>query len=205
MLLNSILLTGILLISCGNQEETTEEDATETNEITSDSTEVETSEEDTLATVDDQSADEGCPCNFDAYRTDPDEFTNIRNSPNGEVVLKLDEKDENFAFFTLIDAKDGWFKLANPIETMEGSTAIPGGEGWIHNSVIGFDTRNYANQPIQIFAQPNKEAEVVSTINEETVFTPLSACGDFVKIKYKGVIGWIHNEWVCGNALTTCS
>ena len=59
--------------------------------------------------------------------------------------------NHNIEFFlTIIQAKDGWFKLKSPIEGMEDNIEIPNGEAWIHGSVISVDTRNYGGQELEL-------------------------------------------------------
>ena len=56
--------------------------------------------------------------------------TNIRMKPGGNIVLTLTMRDEeDFYFFTLTEAKNGWFKIKNPIGGMDNDIRIPGNEG----------------------------------------------------------------------------
>ena len=141
------------------------------------------------------------------YLNDPDDSgTNIRKSPGGQVVTQLVTDDENFVFFlVLTKAQDGWFKVESPIVGMENDIQIPNGEGWIHGSVISVDTRNYEGQDLELLDKP-KNGKVVGIIEGESSGLRIKdMCGAWVKVEYKGIIGWIEGSWLCGNPLTTCS
>lgn len=141
------------------------------------------------------------------YLDDPDTSgTNIRKKPNGEVITKLIVDNLNHDYIiTVTEAKNGWFKIKNPIIGMENDVIIPNNEGWIHGSVIAVDTRNYSGQHLNILEKP-VNGKIVTIIKEETIQLKLKElCGDWVKIEYNNTIGWIESKWLCGNPLTNCS
>jgi SH3-like domain-containing protein len=88
---------------------------------------------------------------------------------------------------------------------MEEDVEIPNGEGWIHGSVIGVDTRNYGGQTLELLDSPIN-GNVVGEIKEQVYGLKLKdICGRWVQVDYKGIVGWIDSNWLCGNPLTTCS
>ncbi len=141
------------------------------------------------------------------YLDDPDETgTNLRKSPNGEVVMTLVKDDINMDYMlTVVEAKDGWFRVTGPIEGIEHDFDIPGNEAWIHGSVISVDTRNYGNQTIELLSSP-VDGTLMATISEETGgLKILDMSGSWVQVEYDGTVAWIEARWLCGNPLTTCS
>ncbi|MFK7799129.1 MAG: hypothetical protein AB8E82_16875, partial [Aureispira sp.] len=141
------------------------------------------------------------PSTLDVYLNDPDDSgTNIRNSPGGKVVLQLVREDADAEFFlTLSQAQNGWFKIKNPIGSMEEDVEIPNGEGWIHGSVIAVDTRNYGAQTLELLDKPIN-GNVVEVIKEQAYGLKLKdICGRWVQVEYKGTVGWIDSNWLCGN------
>jgi len=141
------------------------------------------------------------------YLDDPDDSgTNIRKSPGGDVVLKLVKDDQDFEFsMNLTEAKDGWLLVKSPISGMENDFEIANGKGWIHGSVIAVNTRNYGGQDLELLDKPNN-GKVVGVITDESHGLKIKdLCGTWVKIEYKGTIGWIEGSWLCGSSLTTCS
>lgn len=206
-LIFGILLT--LFIGCENNKGTSDKNNTELTSSTKDTNIQDTTENDSPKEVEKTpAAEKNCGTSkIDVYLDDPDNSgTNIRKSPGGTVVTKLVKNNEDIEFFlTLTDAKDGWFKVKNPIGGMENDIKIPNGEGWIHGSVISVDTRNYGGQELKLLDQP-ENGNVVGVIKEEAYGLKIKDfCGVWVKVAYKGTIGWIEASWLCGNPLTTCS
>jgi len=149
-----------------------------------------------------------------AYVYDPgEEITNIRNAPGGEVVLELQVGGLDNEYMLDLDRyQDGWFHIKGDVVGMEDDYEIPGGEGWIHSSVITADTRNYGNQPIHFYAEPSEDAEINGTLKMEAGGLQIhEACGDWVRCSFDNdatgdqYAGWIKTEWLCGNPLTNCS
>jgi len=80
-----------------------------------------------------------------------------------------------------------------------------GGQAWIHSSVISVGTRNYGGQTIQILDSPENGKSIGTITKESYGLRILSLCGSWVKISYKGISGWVSNEWICGIPWTNCS
>lgn len=216
-----IVLTSFLLflVGCGSIEESdaskkyqqkVSEDIS-TDEVSEESTDIEEDSE-----IEDQasSSTEICSVDFSAYINNPSgTATNVRKSPGGEVVVQLTNAVDHEIH--LIAKEDKWYMLdkVEPFDyDSDGdpiSYDIPGGNAWIHQSVLEIGTRNYGNQEMKIFAQPFADAEVLNTVTVELYGTPIDACGEYIKISAKNgdrvIEGWIKKEWVCSNPVTTCS
>lgn len=196
----------VLLSACGTDTSDDKARVEATSTPTEASPDANNSSTETAATT--PTANNNCtPSTLDVYLDDPDDSgTNIRNSPGGKVVLQLVRADADAEFFlTLSQAQDGWFKIKNPIGSMEEDVEIPNGEGWIHGSVVAVDTRNYGAQSLELLDKPIN-GTVVGVINEAAYSLKLKdMCGRWVQVEYKGTIGWLDSNWLCGNPLTTCS
>lgn len=140
-------------------------------------------------------------------------FTNIRVAPNGAVKAKLNHEGEYEPCFSLVDYKNGWWKIA---DCYDATGESPEGEklckkavgGYIHYSCVGIGTRNYGGQHIHLYATANHKSKVVYTIKEETTVRPVGVAlgGSWVKVKTADGKheGWIQSEWLCSNPLTNC-
>ena len=147
-----------------------------------------------------------CVISLDAYIEDPSETaTNVRKTPGGEVVLELPYAQDDY-FLTIVDQKGDWFQV-NSIEGIEESYDLPDGGAWVHNSVVGASTRNYANQEIVLYSSDDENAKKIDVISTEIALHILAVCGEWVKVKTEPdhSVGWIKKEWICGNPLTTCA
>lgn len=144
-------------------------------------------------------------CIFDSSGTP----TNIRNSPNGQIVKSLPLPEGGYAV-TLLAEKNGWWKIAPVIDVYGGDEyEIPlNGSAtgyWIHNSVLGF---TIAGDPTDAIRQrPSKNAKAVTIpVGVELQFHPVAIKGNWVKaVSNDGrLTGWLHRDRICYNPLTTC-
>lgn len=199
----------MLLGACGNNSTTNDKNTSEVN-TSQENTKMQDTTKNNVSEKEAKTAEEAKNCaasEVHAYLNDTDTSgTNIRNSPGGDVVVQLVKNEEDAAFFlTLIEARDGWFKVKSPIGGMENDVEIPNGEGWIHSSMIAVSTRNYDGQDLELLDHP-KNGNVVGVIEDESYGLQIKDfCGTWVKVSYKGTIGWIDGNWLCGNPLTSCS
>jgi len=209
----TILLIFGFISACGN-EETSQTEGNETHEeLATEIIEEEIPQDDVAEDLmgNGGPADE-CWGNQRVYLNDPDlSGTNIRNSPNGEIVGQLFKDEDNPEYFiTILEARDGWFRIDNVVNTPNGlgGSFNEAGECWMHGSVLGIDTRNYGGEVIPVFAYPNPETEHITSISQETYGLQVTdICGEWIKIqsKDKKIDGWVESRWLCGNPLTTCS
>jgi hypothetical protein len=210
--MKNIFIYGSLIIlfsSCGRNSNTSDENNSEGIVANEDIKSHDNSENIIIEEVTETPAkDNNCSeSEIRAYLNDPDNSgTNIRKSPSGEIVTQLVKDDVNIEFFlTLTEAQDGWFKVKSPIVGMENDFEIPNDEGWIHGSVISVDTRNYGGESLELLDNPIN-GNVVGIIEGESYGLRIKdMCGEWVKVEYKGTIGWVEDAWLCGNPLTTCS
>jgi hypothetical protein len=132
--------------------------------------------------------------------------TNIRSSPGGSIIYKI--TSENFpegCCFVITESSNGWFKISSPIEGPDYNINLPNNGGWIHKSVISVGTRNYGNQPIKLYNIPNGN-NVVSIIRSSDYKLRINdICGSWVQVIFNGKLGWVQEEWLCGNPWTTCN
>jgi len=145
----------------------------------------------------------------EAYISDSSKLpTNVRATPSGDIITKLAHGEDYM--LKIVDKKGRWFKVEY-INTPEASIALPNNEGWIHGSVIGFETRNYGGEKIDIRSHPKrgvihsfsdlKQVKLVDYMDYEEIIY-------FAKIEYfdhgEKLIGWVDIDNLCGNPLTTC-
>lgn len=197
------------LFSCGNDAQTSPtESAQQQNSNTESQTDTAVQITETVTEAEFNYDSTGFE-NFElrAYVNDPDPNgpTNVRNKPNGKIIQKLSKGDDYM--ITLKKVEDGWFEFDDLVSFNE--TPLDKTSGWIHHSVIGAMTRNYGDQKIPVYKHPEENDEFkVGEIKTESSIRILSAYFDFVKVKCEtcdgAVEGWISNEWICGNPVTTC-
>lgn len=143
--------------------------------------------------------DEKCSIKpFAVYLDDEDEYSNIRATPGGAIVLKINNKHSYGYILNVIDFKDGWLKI-NEINGVDGYR-ISEFEGWVHTSIVGLGT----TYDIDALDQPNGTRKMGKVLGEQGSFKIKDVYCEWIRIEYKGVIGWIESERTCGNPVTTC-
>ena len=133
---------------------------------------------------------------------DSDRYTNLRKSPGGSVLGRLDNSENEYVI-TICEPANGWWRI---FDDFVGSMELSG-EAWIHYSVLGMRTRNYGGQALPLRASASEQAAVVATIREEEETVrpmDISADGKWTKVKCDAGTGWIESRWLCGNPYTTC-
>ena len=147
-----------------------------------------------------------------AYLSDVGPKTNIRNKPNGKIVMSLNSQ-VSYAFL-LTSPVNGWWEVTDiwneendndPSAQLKGTNTR---EYWIHYSVIAVSTANYGGQRLSLRSSPNAKAKEVFSFTEELKLRPIDYNKNgWVKVKCEsnGKEGWIEAEWLCGNSLTNCS
>ncbi len=133
--------------------------------------------------------------------------TNVRNAPGGEVIRQLPA--QGIYMLSICNPKDGWWQVfGGTIEEVDADAIELPEEAWIHSSVIGLSTRNYGGQQLSLRSDPREGAPVVGRITvPEDLVRPLDITedGEWVKVRWGKVTGWIERKWLCGNPLSSCS
>jgi hypothetical protein len=135
--------------------------------------------------------------------------TNISNKPGGKSILKIFQRGEyDIHFVVITKSLNGWFKIDGPIYGSgdNGEIVIPGNEGWIHGSVLFADTKTPSDRHNYLYLSTSRKSKIVYEIkNSGSRVKLLDMCGEWVKVEYKGVQGWIESIRLCGYFFTTCS
>ena len=98
----------------------------------------------------------------------------------------------------VIDFKDGWLKI-NEITDLSGYK-ISKFNSWIHSAIVSAGVTHSTS----LLDKPNHTKIVGKLIGEEGAFKIKDMYCEWIKVDYKGVIGWVKSEKICGNPVTTC-
>ena len=148
--------------------------------------------------------------------TKDEHFTNICDSPNGSVILKLPSK-ESYTL-GLSDYKNGCWKiesleLINEEQEEETSIPIPSNTNyWIHTTNINSEFKGDGGIPFNLLDNPTLEANIITSYQPGESYPPsitnileLSPDKLFIKIKLNdGHVGWVPTNIVCYSAFTIC-
>lgn len=135
---------------------------------------------------------------FEVFLDDVDNYTNIRNNPNGKIILKINNEDSYGHMMNVIDFKNGWLKINEIIAIDE--YIISELEGWIHSSIVGISLTHSED----LLDKPNGEKKLELKGESGEIFKIIDVHCEWLKIKTKKGDGWIKSEKICGNPVTTC-
>lgn len=147
----------------------------------------------------------------EAYITDSDHYTNVRNNPNGAIVGKLDNDKYSWSV-TITQIKNNWCKVvasllvpAEPDFDDVTAKLKPSDNGyWIHNSMIGFTGMGAGG--VTLYEKQSTKSKVVFKSDDWTIVHPISFNETWIKVKTADGkhTGWMPREEICSNPLTNC-
>ena len=149
-------------------------------------------------------------CNVRGYVIDKDpQGLNVRSGAGTKykIIGKLPTINEIAPFEVKIAASKGnWVMITEAIDPRNVKKIAFQGRGWVYAPLLGTSPRAYG-YPVSIYAQPNRNSQKLAVIPANmTATVKLDSCyGDWVKIEYKNIKGWLAPEDQCPTQITTCS
>lgn len=150
-------------------------------------------------------------CSFSAWSTDKDpKGLNVRDAPNGKVILgtlKYDEGDEfgPFVEMKVQGFKDGWFLIDTTRDEVEAAAEperpVPQVRGWVHGSKLGGQLLGL-NGGFRDKPDPDAKGKPVKDADSIVVKRIVACRGEMVKVETDRGSGWVYG--LCSNQLTTC-
>ena len=150
-----------------------------------------------------------------AYIEDSDgEFTNIRNTPGGEIILQL--PTNNVYLVNLSDFQKGWWKIEELVLINENEEEVPyviptDTEYWVHTSCVNSGIRGDGTISFTLLSEPREGATVIKEYSAGTLpsilnIIDLSPSKFYLKVKLNdGNVGWIPTNIVCYSYFSICS
>ena len=136
---------------------------------------------------------------LEVYNTDWDpNGINLRDVPNGKIIKTLKPPEYGY-IFSIVQGKNGWFRVLRIDTVDDGEIKMPQGILWIHSSVIGIR----ANWDTPILNRP-KNGKQIGLVPADEDLKIIDLKQDWIKIKYQGLIGWVDSRLLCGNPVSTC-
>jgi SH3-like domain-containing protein len=156
-----------------------------------------------------QKAKAGTPpatvCNVDAYVLDPDpKGLNVRDAPGVEgrvvAVIPLDADGTNVHLTAA--SPNGWVQI-DRAETIMGAVVFDK-KGWVSGNMLGIMTRGYEGRGVKLYDRPRARKAAGKLPSEDEV--KVAGCeGDWMRVKYKSVSGWLAPADQCSSPVTTCN
>ncbi len=77
--------------------------------------------------------------------------------------------------------------------------------GWAFLPMLGISSRGYGTKGVNIYTSADPQSRKIGRVPPDQKVRLLGCKGDWAKIEYQGVKGWLAKEDQCGAALTSCS
>jgi hypothetical protein len=123
--------------------------------------------------------------------------TNIRDAPSikGKIIDVFEPGDEDTGEPTveIVGYQSGWLKIR-----------LLKGFGWVSAKKVDFSVETNDNKPAALYAQPTRKSRKVGSVPIYADFAIVGYDCFGMKIRYKGIEGWLSEDDMCGNPLTTC-
>jgi SH3-like domain-containing protein len=144
-------------------------------------------------------------CSVEGFVADTDpNGLNVRRegSSKGQIIGKIPFSKDGTIVHIIASDFNGWLKI-NRAENMEGEVVF-NREGWVSANLLATSTTGYDGSGVKLY-EAGKGTKVLSVIPSETVVKIVSCNKDWVRVKYKTLIGWLDAGSQCGNPVTNCS
>src|SRR5215207_3814753 len=162
----------------------------------------------TSATVGGAAAANAAPpaaCDVEAYVVDPDpKGLNVRDTPGagGKVVATIPSDAEGTVVHIRASDPNGWVQI-NRAETIMGSVVFDR-KGWVSGNMLGIATRGYGTRGVKLYARA-RARKALGTIPSEAEVKVAGCEGDWMRVKYKSMNGWLDPADQCPSPVTTCN
>ncbi|MBN2224522.1 MAG: SH3 domain-containing protein [Deltaproteobacteria bacterium] len=148
------------------------------------------------------------PCEVHAYVIDVNPSgVNVRSGPGeGYPVIALlppvgVAPDYNDVDVMIRGSVGEWMRISDPwsstTETKEGFEKTV---GWVYGPSLGLRAKGFA----PLYEEPNTESPVLVRVPHDDGGAVIGCQGEWVKVNYRGVKGWLAPGTHCGASVTTC-
>ena len=145
------------------------------------------------------------------YVNDPDpEGLNVRSGPGSgyPIVEKLPSPASgSYAVVTIVGSVGEWLKISE-VSIFNGEEVLKKIDGWVYAPLIATTTRdddyNDSKYTAKLKERPDANSRTIAEIPAEAIVPLLTCKGDWAKIRYNNMEGWLSSEGQCPSPVTTC-
>jgi SH3-like domain-containing protein len=152
------------------------------------------------------------PCSVGAYViSDNPAGVKVRSGPGEEnaviATLPIDPEVEVILYINGVAGE--WFRITELYiyGDSKGETQTPDLVGWVTGPVLGLRAIRYGTTGavVPLYEKPDTKSPVLTRLQSDAEVVVVGCRGDWVKVNYKGIEGWLAPESQCGNPFTSCS
>ena len=144
-------------------------------------------------------------CDVEAYVVDPDpKGLNVRDTPGvgGKLVANIPLDAEGTVVHIIASDPNGWVQI-NRAETIMGAVVFDR-KGWVSGNMLGLATRGYDGKGVKLYARA-RARKATGKLPSEAEVKVAGCAGDWMRVKYKSLSGWLDPADQCPSPVTTCN
>jgi uncharacterized protein YraI len=151
------------------------------------------------------------PCDVECYVISDDPTgVKVRSGPGEEypIIATLSTESIVTVSLQLTGTSGEWFRIADLFMVKESPT--DGYEkhvditGWVTGPVLGVRAWPLETPLVPLYEEPNTTSPVLTRLPRDAGATIIGCNGDWLKVNYKSIEGWLAPGTYCGAAFTNC-
>lgn len=142
-------------------------------------------------------------CKLEAYVVDPDpKGLNVRKEPSAKSeIVSVIPKDPDGTTVEIRGSEAGWLMITRAVTVDD--KQVFSGNAWVFGGLTAVRTR-FEGMRHPLRAEPGEKTRVVGEITGEQELKLLGCSGAWAKVQWKGVTGFLPQDQICSNPVTTC-
>ena len=152
------------------------------------------------------------PCDVECYVISDDPAgVKVRSGPGQEypVIATLSTESTVTISLEITGSVGEWFRIADlyvakesPTDGYEKQVDIT---GWVTGPVLGVRAWGHSNAAdVPLYEEMSTKSPVLTRLINNAGVAIIGCNGDWLKVNYKGIEGWLAPWTYCGAAFTTC-
>lgn len=144
-------------------------------------------------------------CDVEAYVVDPDpKGLNVRDAPgvSGKVVATIPLDEDGTTVHVVASDPNGWVQI-DRAETIMGAVVFDR-KGWVSGNMLGIATRGYGTRGVKLYPRA-RARKAAGTLPSEAEVRVAGCEGEWMRVKYKSLSGWLDPADQCPSPVTTCN
>lgn len=149
-------------------------------------------------------------CDAKAFVIDADpNGLNVRSGPSkdAKIIGNLPNQSVEGIVVHITGSEDNWLEIDAADEAGgETDRSFFHGQGWVFAPLLGVSGIAIDHGGTNIYESASRKAKIVGRVPGGNDGVKIRACeGKWLRVEYKGMIGWAAPDTLCSNPLTTCA
>lgn len=145
-------------------------------------------------------AQHGPTCSISAYYLNGARL-NVHAGPSVNSRQLRTAASQGSPVAEIIGQSGSWFRVSR-ITDYEDGTTLFSGNGWVPAASLG---TGIANADARLYARPSRQSRrLARLVPDQSRVTLIGCIGDWARVRFRNLTGWLSRGGQCSNPLTTC-